>query len=137
VGLREDILANPDCATSVTAKDCQSIAVTMSIGRVRPNAVEIGNGTILQVLGIATGNALLDILMSSAVDSPFRHVKPLLEQGRLLIGTPLVQETLSTFVPSVISQIQCDALCALGKEPDPYTTQDIAQALFNDDGSAK
>lgn len=135
--LRDDILANPACAAALSAKDCQAIAAIMSIGRMRANSHEIGNGTVLEVLGITTGNALLDILMSSAADSPYRYVKPLLEQGRLLVGTPLVQATLATFVPSIITQAQCDALCALGKEPDPYSAREISIALFNDDGGAK
>ena len=46
---------------------------------------EIGNGTVLETLGLAVGNALLDVLYNAP---DFRYVKPLLEQGRLRIDAP-------------------------------------------------
>jgi hypothetical protein len=137
MGLREDILANPDCAAAVAARDCAALAALMSAGRTKPNTREIGNGTILETLGIEAGNQLLDVLLSGAADSPYRHVKPLIEQGRLLIGSLLVQATIQSFVPATLAQEQANALCALGLEPDPLTAQDVADALFNADGSLK
>lgn len=132
--LRDAVHANPACADALAAKDCDALAAIMSAGRTRANSREIGNGTILEVLGIATGNALLDELASNTI---YRHVKPLLEQGRLLIGTPLAQATVQGFAPSILTQAQADALCALGMDSNPYTAADMHEALFNRDGSEK
>ena len=138
MGLREDILADPSCDTARAARDCAAIAAIRSVGRTKANAREIGSGSIIETIGIDAGNALLDVLMSSDPTSKFRHVKPLIEQGRLLIGSPLVQGTVRGFVaPEILTQVQADALCALGLDPHPYTAQEIAAALFNDDGTPK
>lgn len=134
MSLRDDILADPACATALAARDCVEMARIRSIGRTRANTREIGNGTILEVLGIASGNALLDVINGNA---DFRYVKPLVEQGRLLIGSALVQATVQSMVPTVLTQGQGDALCALGKEPDPLTAHDVAEAVFNADGTLK
>ena len=137
MGLREDIHANPACTAAIAAKDCSAIAAIMSVGRTRANSREIGNGTILEVLGITAGNLLLDTLMSDDAESPFRHVKPLIEQGRLLIGSALVQATVQSFVPNTLNQAQADSLCAIGRDANPYTVQEIAEVLFNPDGTEK
>jgi hypothetical protein len=65
-------------------------------------------------------------------------VKPLVAQGRLLIGSALVQATLQSLVAgAVLTQAEADKLSDLGKEPNPYTPQEIAEAVFNEDGSVK
>jgi hypothetical protein len=132
--LRDQVHADPRCAAALTARDCEELARIMSEGRTRSNAREIGNGTILEVLGLDAGNALLDVINT---DAKFRYVKPLVEQGRLLIGSPLVQATLQTMAPALLTQAQADALCTLGLEPHPYAPQELAEALFNADGSQK
>jgi hypothetical protein len=135
MGLREDILTNPACAAAVAEKDCEAIAAVMSAGRKRGNAREIGNGTILEVLGLATGNALLDAINATP---DFRYVKMLLDQGRLKIGSQLVQDALDGFVNAeLLTVAQGAALQALGLEDYPYTPQEVAEALFNPDGSLK
>lgn len=116
----------------IASRDFDAIAAAVSIGRTKPSAREIGNGTILEVLGLATGNALLDVI-NTVPD--FRYVKPLVEQGRLTVGSPLVQATVQSLVPmGVLTQPQADALCALGFDPDPVTALQVNQALVSDDG---
>jgi hypothetical protein len=132
--LRDHVHADQRCAAALAAKDCAELARLMSVARVRANSREIGNGTILEVLGLATGNVVLDLINGNA---DYRHVKPLIEQGRLLIGSPLAQTTVQSLVPAVLTQAQADALCALGLEPHPYTAQELAEALFNPDGTEK
>lgn len=134
MSLRDEILANPVCADALAARNCEELARIMSVGRTRANTREIGNGSILETLGIAAGNALLDVINS---DATFRYVKPLVNQGRLLIGAPLVQATVQSLASAVLTQEQANALCALGHEPNPYTAQDVAEAVFNPDGSLK
>lgn len=134
--LRAQARANQACAAALAAKDLDALAQILSIGRTRPVPREIGNGTVLDVLGLVAGNRLLDHI---GMAPELRHVKPLLEQGRLTINTPSAKQVLQSFVAldDVLSQSDADKLCALGQEPDPLTPQDVAEALFNPDGSEK
>ena len=117
----------------IDSRDFDAIAAAVSIGRTKQSAREIGNGTILEVLGLTVGNALLDVV-NSVPD--FRHVKPLVEQGRLTVGSALVQSTVQALVPmGVLKQSEADALCALGFDPDPVTALQVNQALVSDDGT--
>ena len=129
--IRTAILASP--ALVDLLPDSQAIADAMSAGRTRPNNVEIGNGLILATIGLASGNALLDALSATP---DFRYVKPLLEQGRLVVSSPLVGVALAGMVAaSVITQAEADALIALGREPDPVSEFDVRRAIWNDDGT--
>lgn len=117
----------------LASRDFDAIAAFVSADRKKPSTREIGNGTILEVLGLEAGNALLDVI-NNVPD--FRHVKPLVEQGRLTVGSPLVQATVQALVPmGVLTQPQADALCALGFDPDPVTASQVNQALVSDDGN--
>ncbi|MCR4301542.1 MAG: hypothetical protein NUV51_08015 [Sulfuricaulis sp.] len=128
--IRAAIAADP--ALSALLPDSQAIAEAMSAGRTRANTIEIGNGLILATVGLEAGNALLDV-MNSAAD--FRHVKPLLEQGRLAVSSPLVVATLNSLVGTVLTQEQSDALIALGRDPDPVAELDVRRAIWLDDGT--
>lgn len=134
--LRALARANEDCADPLARRDLEELARILSIGRTRQSAREIGNGTIIETLGIASGNRLLDHI---ATDDDLRHVRPLLEQGRLIVGAPLVQAALQSYValPDVLSQAEADKMCALGREPDPLTPLMVAEALYNPDGSER
>lgn len=134
--LRAQAHSDGACAAALAARDIDELARILSIGRTRPTAREIGNGTILDVLGVDAGNKLLDHI---AAADELRHVRPLLDQGRLMIGAALVQGTLQSYVQlsDVITQADADKLCALGIEPDPLTAQEVADALYNPDGTPK
>jgi hypothetical protein len=82
--------------------------------RARTVPTEVGNGTILEVLGLATGNALLDVMYGN---SDFRHVKPLLEQGRLRLDSPLTRAALDSLVGFVLTEAQAEALKAKATQP--------------------
>lgn len=125
MSLLEEIQAK--CSPELIAsRDYDAIAAAVSAGRVKPSTREIGNGTILEVLGLQAGNALLDVI-NTVPD--FRHVKPLVEQGRLTIASPLVQATVQSMVPSVLTQSQADVLCALGFDPAPVTATRVASVM--------
>ncbi len=132
--LRQAAHERPDCAAALAAKDCEALAVLLSAGRSCGNEREVGYGTIIETIGIESGNDLIDFLKAAPA---MRHVVPLLDQGRLRIGAPLVQSTLQSFVGGPIDQAEADALCALGLQPDPLTARQVAEALFHEDGSEK
>lgn len=134
--LRDDILADPACASALAARDCAEMARIRSIaaGRTRSNSRVIGNGSILEVIGIASGNKLLDEVNNNTL---YRYVKPLVNDGRLEIGKPLTVATLQSMVPAIITQVEADKLVALGKDAWPYSIQEVADALYNPDGSRK
>lgn len=111
----------------IAAKEHGQIAVLVSAGRTKPSAREIGNGTILEIIGLTHGNAMLDVLYN---DAQFRHVKPLLEQGRLIIGSPLVVQTIQGMVAGgVIPAAAGNALLALTTEPAPVSVQEVIKAM--------
>lgn len=126
--------ADPKCAAPLAARDCAALAVLLSDGRTCSNDREIGYGTILEAIGIEAGNQLIDFIQGQ---DDLRHVKPLLEQGRLRIGSALVQATLRAMGDAVIAPADVETLCALGQRPDPLTAQQVAEALFHPDGSEK
>jgi hypothetical protein len=132
--LRDEIMAK--CSPELIAsRDCHAIAAVVSEGRTGPNKLEIGNGTIITALqDLAVANALLDVLHT---DVRFKYVVPLLDQGRLIIGDPLVKAVINGFVPSILTQEQADRLIALGVEPKPVMMEEVANALYNADGSMK
>lgn len=121
--LKDEIIAS---GLNLASRDYDAIAAALSVGRKRANTLEIGNGTILATIGITAGNALLDVI---ATAPDFRHVKPLVEQGRLLIGSPLVQATVKSLVGTVLTQQQADALCALGFTADPVSPAEVARII--------
>ena len=128
--LLEEIQAK--CSPELLAtRDHDAIAAQVNIGRIRPSSLEIGNGTVLETIGLTAGNALLDAIHNGP---DFRHVRPLLEQGRLKAASPLIAGALAGLVQAnVIEQEHADALLALGTEPNPVTPYQVAQAM---DGGA-
>lgn len=114
-------------ATGLPLIDHDAIAAALSAGRTKTVPTEIGNGMIIETIGLAAGNALLDAIYGNA---DFRYVKPLLEQGRLRIDSPLVRATLDGMVGAgVITQAEANALKALAVQADPVTAYDVGYAL--------
>lgn len=94
---------------------------------------EIGAGTVLATLGLERGNALLDVVQTAP---EFRHVWPMIEQGRLDLSSPLVEEALSSLVSAeVITIAEKLALMDLCTRPVAVSEDDVKKALWNDDGS--
>lgn len=137
--LQAEINASPACAEHVHTNDMpkisgaealakdQAIADIINVGRTRPKAFEIGKGTIVEVLGLAGANAFLDIIDG---DSTYRHVKHLLQDGRLRVDSALVEQLVQGFIQAgVISANGGAALLALGREPDPVTAAEVSRAV--------
>lgn len=131
--IRAAIAADP--ALQALVPDTQAIADALSVGCTRWKHTEIGAGTIIEVLGLAAANPVLDALYASP---DYRHVKPLLDQGRLRLDVVAQAGMLQPLVTGeLLTQAQLDALVARAKEPAPVDEYDVRVAIYNDDGSLK
>lgn len=111
----------------IASGNYHAIAEAVNVGRTRLTPYEIGHGMVLEVLGLATGNALLDAVYAAP---DFRHVKPLLEQGRLRLDSAIVQATLASLVGTVLTQADVDNLNALCTVADPVTWDQCQAAVL-------
>lgn len=123
MALRDEILAG---GFDLQNRDDGAIAAALSVGRTKIVPTEIGKGRILATLGLTVGNSLLDVI-DTAPD--FRHVKQLVENGWLDIGSDLARASVDALVPTVLTQTEADVLKALAEVPDVVTPQDVAKAL--------
>ena len=131
--IRAAIAADP--ALQALVPDTQAIAAALSVGRTRWKHTEIGVGTIIEVLGLAAANPVLDALYAAP---DYRHVKPLLDQGRLRLDAVAQAGMLQPLVTGgLLTQAQLDALVARAKEPAPVDEYDVRMAIYNDDGSLR
>lgn len=128
--IRAAIAADP--ALQALVPDTAAIAAALSAGRVRYVETNIGVGTVIEVLGLATANAVLDVIYSAP---DYRHIKPLLDQGRLRLDSAFVRGALQSMVPALLTQAQCNALIARAAAPDPVTELAVRRGIYNPDGS--
>lgn len=113
--------------------DTQAIADALSGRETYKVPFEIGAGGIIATLGLERGNALLDAIQSTP---GFRHVWPMIEQGRLDLSSPLVELSLDALVQSeVISSSEMQQLLSLCLRPIEVSEDDVKRAIWNDDGS--
>lgn len=113
--------------------DTASIAAVLSIRDTVKVKTEIGVGLILETIGLESGNALLDAIKTTP---EFRHVWPMIEQGRLYLSSPLVELGLDALVQSeVISSSEMQQLLSLCLRPIEVSEDDVKRAIWNDDGS--
>lgn len=124
--IRDAIAASPELQVLAAEGNHVAIAAALSVGRTTLTPTEVGAGTVLEVLGMATGNALLDVI-DTAPD--FRHVKPLVQQGRLRLDSALVIATMQSLVGTVLTQPQADALVARATVADPVSHTEVGAAL--------
>lgn len=131
--IRSAITADP--ALQALVPDTHAIAAALSVGYVRYEKTEIGVGTLIEVLGLATANEVLDVVYSTP---DYRHVKPLLDQGRLRLDNQFVRDALQGMVVvGVLTQAQRDALVARAQVAAQVDEYAVRVAIYNDDGSLK
>lgn len=131
--IRSAISADP--ALQALVPDTQAIADALSVGRTRWKHTDIGVGTIIEVLGLAAANPVLDALYASP---DYRHVKPLLDQGRLRLDVVAQAGMLQPLVTGgLLTEAQLDSLIARAKEPAPVDEYQVRVAIYNDDGSLR
>ena len=114
--------------------DTAALATALSAGRTRFVETNIGVGTLIEVLGLAVANPVLDAIYAAP---EYRHVRPLLDQGRLRLDSPFVRGALQSMVPALLTQAQRDALVARAQAPDPVSEFEVRVAIYTDDGSLK
>lgn len=133
---QEEILqaVTADPALAVLVPDVAAITAAMSLNRKKLTATEIGNGVILETLGLTAGNVVLDLINTTET---YKYVKPLLETGRLRLDSSLVRTTIQSLVPAVLTQLQADSLLDLALVPDPLTEIEVARAILNNDGTPR
>lgn len=102
------------------------IAGKVNVNRTVPKKTSIGEGTILEVLGITAGNAFLDVI-DTVPD--YRHVKKIIARGDFDMSTAISQAGVQALVPAVLTQEQADALMNLGKEPSTVSWEQCRAAV--------
>jgi len=113
-------------------RDSVAIAAAVSDGRTRPTHREIGNGLVIETVGLDVGNTILDAVADS---QDMRHVRPLLEQGRLSSSSHLVAHWLRGLAEAGAIPVEsAEALIGLGREPAPVTEEDVRRACWSDAG---
>lgn len=128
-----------DTALQELVPDAAALATAMSVGRWRYRPTEVGKGTILETMialdpvgGLDAGNGVIDAILSIPA---YRHIKELLEQGRLRLDTAAAGGLLQPLVPGVMTQAQHDALCSRAREADPVSEYAVRAAIYDDGGS--
>ena len=114
--------------------DTHALAEALSEGRIKYVPTEIGIGTIIEALGLTTANTVLDVVYAAP---DYRHVLPLLDQGRLRLDSVFVRGVLQSMVPALLTQVQCDGLIDRATVPDPVSEYDVRCAIYSDDGGLR
>ena len=110
----------------VASGDYQAIADALNSGRTKPQSTAIGKGTIIGVLGMAAGNAFLDVIDN---EPNYRHIKDIIKNESFDVSLPVSQGGIDAMVPAVLTQEQADALKALGTVPDTVTAAQVASVM--------
>lgn len=124
MSLRDEILALDPAL--ITSRDHGAMAKVLSMGRKHLVYTEIGKGKIIGAIGLAAANNVLDVI-DTVPD--YRHVKQLVENGWLDIGSPLARASIDAMVPAIITQAQADAIKALAEVDAPVSALDVAQTI--------
>lgn len=67
--IKAAIAADSALQALADARDVDALVTALSAGRTRYVAREVGNGTVLEVLGLSVGNALLDLIQAQHADA--------------------------------------------------------------------
>ena len=140
--LRDDIHADPACAAALAARDCKEIARIRSIGRTKLVPI---NKPIFAIWCGATG--LRGVIESHANNdqSPLHSLALTLRDflggppdGVVDFTNPSNQQSLTIWQSTgALTDAQVSQLIELGRVADPLTAQDVATAVFNNDGTQK
>lgn len=130
--IRDRIAASEEMQLFVSEGNHEAVAKLLSTQKQVMSNFMIGKGDVISTLGLTVGNAFLDVIDSN---SNFRHVKHLLQEGRLLLNDSITLLAINSMVGSNISetvlfdQSHADALTSLAMVPDTVTHQEVTLAI--------
>lgn len=145
MSLLDDIMACQGIEQAISDRDCEAIAAAVSAGRTELHEYWLTDRGLVSDLVMATGNtvmsdSVLDKLDAAAAQS--RSVKALTNRlyndaRGLNFGDPSLLGWFAAMTPSLFTADECSALSALAKRQVVITPRQVAEALYNDDGSMK
>lgn len=118
--------------------DWDGIAAILSEGRTKFVSAVAGKGDVITMIGFDVGNAFCDVVDANP---NFRHVKHLLEAGRMDVGLPITRGMIQSMVGAQLAegvtftQEHANALYSLAVQPDPVDEIEVRRAVLNADGS--
>lgn len=141
MSLREEILARPDCAAAVEARDLDAIAALISQGRTTTQRVAIEDVQAhLQSSGLWWP---IKAIAADPVHPAYQAAVAIVDVAgaryqRLDMTLPIIAQMLGGLVAAgVLPQSEMDQLIAMSVIPAPASRIEVEAALFNPDGSLK
>ena len=163
--LRDDILADRACDAAYAARDCTELARIRSVGRVKRVSKTVTERGVRSILPIAAGSQFIRLLKEAeetvgvpawlagalsamgiqsaahqdyadAVASAYGWLR---QDSGIDISATATRGMLDIIAASNPAKFGATVatIKALADQSDPYTAQDVADAAFNADGSAK
>jgi hypothetical protein len=137
--LRAEILARADCATAVTARDIDTIAALISVNRVSIQSVSAAKALTWAASGpmeriVDASNQVGSLARSSSL-SFLRSLSSGMDQG--LDNAQVLSAFQGWKSLAIITQAEYDSLMAMASDPNPVTRTQVADALYNADGTQK
>lgn len=165
MSLRDDILADPACAAALAARDCHELARIRSIGRTNRAEKMTTERGVRSVLSIAAGSQLIRLLKDAsedlgvptwlagvltAMNVPAEGQQDyadaiasaygwLRQEGGIDVSADATRGMLDLIAASNPAKFGATVatIKALADQPNPLTPQEVADALYNPDGSLK
>jgi len=141
MSLRDEILARPELAAAVAARDCEAIAAAISNGRVKIGRIERAE---FAMWAATTGMRSKIEDHAANPSSPLRASALSLRDfilgsaNALDLAIPENAAALQAWVSAdELDPVAHDALLDGAMVADPVTARQVAEELYNDDGSLK
>lgn len=148
MSLQEQILARPDLADAVAARDCSAIAAAMSVGRTRRKLVQIADiQARLQSSGawwrikaaLADPTIIPEPYRADIVQAAVAVVDVAMARYvNVDMSIALVAASFGALVSvGLLPAATYEEIVAMSYEPDPLSAADVADALYEFDGTPK
>ena len=141
--LRDEILARPDLSAAVVARDCAALADAMSVGRTRRKLVAIAD-IQARLQGSGAWWAIKGALQSGVTPAEVRAAAQAVmdvasaRYDNVDMSIPLVAQMFGGLVAAGLLPVETLAeITAMSVAYDPLSPADVADALYNPDGTFK
>ena len=141
--LRDEILARPDLSAAVVARDCAALADAMSVGRTRRKLVAIAD-IQARLQGSGAWWAIKGVLQSGVTPAEVRAAAQAVmdvasaRYDNVDMSIPLVAQMFGGLVAAGLLPVETLAeITAMSVAYDPLSPADVADALYNPDGTFK